>query len=104
MKSRLLVALMALILFAGGCATVGKPWPQERVNDIIIGQTSQGEILEMFGTPWRTGVEDGYRTWTYGRYQYRLLGDSSTSDLVVRFSADNRVRSYTYNTTEAHPR
>ncbi|MBB5021813.1 outer membrane protein assembly factor BamE domain-containing protein [Desulfurispira natronophila] len=104
MTLRTLLAVTTLALLLAGCATVGKPWPQERVQDIEIGQTTQGEVIEMFGTPWRTGIEDGYRTWTYGRYQYRMIGASATSDLVIRFGENNRVRSYTYNTTEPHPK
>jgi hypothetical protein len=53
----------------------------------------------MFGEPWRTGLEDGQRTWTYGYYKYNLLGASQTRDLVVRFDDAGTVRSYTFNST-----
>jgi hypothetical protein len=53
----------------------------------------------MFGQPWRTGLEDGHVTWTYARYHHSLLGETEAVDLVVRFEADGRVRSYTFNST-----
>ena len=57
-------------------------------------------MRELFGTPWRTGVEDGQRTWTYGHYRYALLGTTRTRDLVVRFDENDVVSSYTYNSTD----
>ncbi len=48
----------------------------------------------------RVGIEDGLRTWTYGRYRYRLFGRARTEDLVLRFDAQGVVASYTFNTTE----
>ncbi len=54
----------------------------------------------MFGEPWRTGIEDGKRTWTYGKYKWSAFGEAETTDLVVRFNQDGTVSSYVYNTTE----
>jgi len=70
------------------------------VSQIQIGKTTQAEIRSMFGAPWRTGVEDGQRTWTYGKYKYRLFGERSTTDLVVRFDRNNVVASYSFSTTD----
>ena len=93
--------LMALgLLLCVGCATVGREFAVEYVPDVKIGKTTQQEIRQMFGSPWRIGTEDGKRTWTYGRYNYRLFGNSSTKDLVIRFTDKGVVESYTYNTTD----
>jgi hypothetical protein len=89
-----------LFLWAGGCATVGHEFPVGRVPEIQIQRTTQEEIRAMFGDPWRVGVDDGQRTWTYGRYRYSLFGQPSTQDLVVRFDDRGVVASYTFNTTE----
>jgi hypothetical protein len=70
------------------------------VSDIRIGETTQEEIRAMFGSPWRTGIEDGMQTWTYGKYRYRLFGRARTKDLVIRFDARKIVVSYSFNTTE----
>ena len=51
----------------------------------------------MFGNPWRTGLEDGRETWSYGQYQYRMFSEKDAKDLVVRFSDDDIVESYTFN-------
>jgi outer membrane protein assembly factor BamE (lipoprotein component of BamABCDE complex) len=93
------MALLSASLFTG-CATVGRDFPSYQVPRIKIGETTQTDIRSMFGSPWRTGIEDGTRTWTYGKYRYGLFGGTSTQDLVVRFNDEGVVTSYTYNTTE----
>ena len=100
-KALVLTALLACLwLLPSGCATVGRDFPMDHVSDIHIGETTQAEILATFGTPWRVGEEDGNRTWTYGKYRYRLLGRPSTTDLVVRFDGNGVVKSYSFSTTE----
>lgn len=100
----LLAALSVLsvmfALFFTGCATVGRDFPVTDVADIEIGKTTQEEIREMFGSPWRTGIEDGQRTWTYGNYSYGLFGEQKAKDLVIRFDENKVVISYTFSTTE----
>jgi outer membrane protein assembly factor BamE (lipoprotein component of BamABCDE complex) len=89
-KNRQRVALAAGLLAAAivaGCATIGHEFPATSVHQVTIGQTTQDELLRMFGQPWRTGIEDGKTTWTYG-------------DLVLRFDDHKVVKSYTFNTTE----
>jgi hypothetical protein len=94
------LAAAALLAVLAGCATIGHDFPVDRVSDITIGKTTQDEVHLIFGDPWRVGIEDGERTWTYGKYRYRLFGDASTTDLVVRFNARGVVSSYSFNTTE----
>jgi hypothetical protein len=89
----------ALLVGGTGCATIGKEFPVEPVRRIEIGVTTMADIQEMFGPPWRTGVDSGRKTWTYGRYRYSLFGRDKTRDLVVRFE-DGVVHSYTFNSTE----
>jgi hypothetical protein len=91
---------LGLALLIGACATVGHDFPVERVPEIRLHQTTQDEIRGMFGEPWRTGLDDGQVTWTYGKYRYALFSQASTTDLVLRFDADGKVVSYTFNTTE----
>lgn len=83
-----------------GCATMGQDFPVNRVGDLQVGVTTQRDVQGMFGAPWRVGIESGRRTWTYGKYKYNAFGDHSTQDLVIRFDAEGRVASYTFNTTE----
>lgn len=94
------ILITASFLFTNGCANVGKDFPTDRVTGIQVGKTTKNDIRSMFGSPWRTGAKDGQLTWTYGKYQYRLVGDSSTQDLVIYFDDKDKVTSYTFNTTE----
>lgn len=96
----LATVFLVLLLCSAGCATVGRDFPVSQIPRIQIGQTTQDQIRVMFGEPWRVGIENGERTWTYGKYRYGLFSESSTRDLVVRFDNNGVVSSYTYNTTE----
>jgi hypothetical protein len=93
-------ALLSTGLFLGGCATVGHDFPADKVAAIQLHRTTQAEIEETFGPPWRTGIEDGGVTWTYGRYRYAIFSEAKTKDLVLRFDDQGVVVSYTFNTTE----
>jgi len=88
------------MLFFAGCASVGHDFNSTQVTAIKIGVTTQDNLRSMFGSPWRVGIEDGKGTWTYGKYKYRLFGQTSTKDLVIRFDDKGIVSSYTFNTTE----
>jgi hypothetical protein len=92
--------IIAAGVFLASCASVGREFPDAEVSEIVIGKTTQAQVLEMFGSPWRVGIEDGLRTWTYGKYRYRLLGKTSSKDLVIRFDEKDVVVSYSFNTTE----
>ncbi|MCF6340323.1 MAG: hypothetical protein L3J10_06210 [Sulfurimonas sp.] len=93
-----LLVIATLILFSG-CARVGHDFDAQNVNMIMIGKTSQSEIVQMFGKPWRKGIENGVTMWTYGRYTYRVVGQADTKDLVIKFNDKNIVKSYTFNET-----
>ena len=85
------------LLLTSACLTVGRPFPTDAVGQLQIGQTTRDEVHRIFGEPWRAGVEDGRRTWTYGHYRYKVSGTTETRDLVVRFDARGVVVSYTFN-------
>ena len=98
--TRIVIAgLMIFVVFLSACATVGRDFPAGKVSEIKNGKTTQAEIEAMFGKPWRTGIEDGLVTWTYGKYRYSAFSQTQTKDLVVRFDNNKIVQSYTYNTT-----
>lgn len=98
---RFLQPLMATALFViltlpvTGCMpSLGNPFPVSQVRNIEINVTTMAEIRDMFGDPWRTGLEDGQRTWTYGEYSVNL-----TRDLVIRFNDLNVVKSYSFSSS-----
>lgn len=100
LKRWALLACVVMLASLGGCATVGASFPVAPVSEIRIGETNKEQVREMFGPPWRVGVENGKRTWTYGYYRYRLIGEPSTRDLLIRFDNLNRVEHFSFNTTE----
>ena len=100
LRACLLGFLCIALILSAGCATVGQDFPVDQVKRIEIGETTKAEIRAMFGEPWRVGLEDGLETWTYGQYKYRMFSDKDANkDLVVRFTDDDIVDSYTFNMT-----
>jgi hypothetical protein len=91
----------AAMLGSAGCASIGFEFPAERVTEIRVGETTQTQVLAMFGDPWRIGVEDGQKKWTWGRYKFRMFGREDVKDLSVLFDERNVVSSYSYESTEA---
>jgi len=95
---RKLIILMLLITlglpFAGCMPTMGRAFPVHQVKHIEIGKTTQSEIRQTFGAPYRTGLEDGFRTWTYGEYSMKY-----NRDLVIRFDDQNKVKSYSFSSS-----
>lgn len=98
-------ALLTLLVvgLVSGCATVGQPFAEHKVPDIVLGETTKTDIQTMFGNPWRTGSESGQQTWTYGHYRYSAFSADQTSDLVVRYDKEDKVVAYTFNRTTPVP-
>lgn len=94
-----MLVVLALTMTISGCVTLGREFPVDAVSRIQKGKTTRTEIDHLFGTPWRTGLDDGMRTWTYAHYRYSLFGESKTRDLIVRFDEKGIVASYTFNST-----
>ncbi len=94
LKKSLLPFLCALLLT--GCLSAGKDFNTLMVPQIQLHQTTRAQIEQMFGPPWRTGLEDGRPTWSYGTYKTGL-SDTLSRDLVIRFDPDGTVASYTFN-------
>jgi hypothetical protein len=94
-----MLLVLALTMTITGCITLGRKFPVDGISKIQKGKTTRTEIDQLFGTPWRTGVDDGMRTWTYAHYHYSLFGEPRTRDLVVRFDNKGIVASYTFNST-----
>ena len=97
-KLRLLLTLTllgALMLPSFGCMpSAGRPFPVKQVRQLEIGATTKAEVRQIFGEPWRTGIEDGYRTWTYGEYSI-----NKTRDLIIRFDDQDVVKSYSFSSS-----
>jgi hypothetical protein len=92
--------IVLMLLLSSGCASVGHEFPASQVSTIRIGETTQNDIYTTFGSPWRTGIENGMKTWTYGNYHYSFFNEGSTEDLVIKFDNRGVVSSYVFNTTK----
>ncbi|MDO9105431.1 MAG: outer membrane protein assembly factor BamE [Methylovulum sp.] len=92
--------VLSTALLGSGCASMGHEFPAGQVQTIRIGETTQNDIFTTFGTPWRSGIENGLKTWTYGNYRYNAFTESETEDLVIKFDKRGVVSSYTYNSTK----
>ncbi len=98
----LLLCLVLAAMSLAGCATMGRDFPSGMVSELQVGKTTQEQVRAMFGRPWRVGVENGQRTWTYATYRYSLVemfARSFTEDLVLHFDNRGVVSSYAYNST-----
>ena len=97
-----LIGLSVIAMALIGCSpmNLGRDFPVEKVGSIEIGVTTRAEIRERFGSPWRTGIEDGMSTWTFGYYSYDFSGKGLGRDLMIKFNKAGIVRSYAFNTTE----
>jgi len=94
-----ILIVLLLSITAAGCLTVGHEFRVDAVSRIRIGETTRLQIGDIFGPPWRTGIEDGKTTWTYAHYRYSMLGESMTRDLLIRFDDHGVVTSYTFNSS-----
>ena len=92
--------LMAMVFMVAGCATMGHEFPAGQVQMIRIGETTENDIFRTFGNPYRTGIENGLKTWTYGHYRYDAFAESEAEDLVIKFDKRGVVSSFTYNSTK----
>ena len=84
-----------VFLFWMGCASVGKDFDNNKVKNIKNNVTTQIEILEWFGVPFKEGTENGYTMWTYQIDKWRM-GEVESKGLVILFGNKNKVKAYRY--------
>jgi len=98
--SLMFVTLTVSTTLLQGCATMGSSFDFQGPGSVVVGKTTQAEIVSRYGNPFRVGFENGNKKWTYGYYQYKLFGDSQTKDLSITFDKNGVVASYTYSSSE----
>ena len=91
------VAISGALALLLGCLGVGSNFPSAAVTKIEKGVSTKKEIRRMFGEPFRTGVDNGYESWTYVYNRWVPWGKARSKDLYVVFNKDGTVRAYTYN-------
>jgi outer membrane protein assembly factor BamE (lipoprotein component of BamABCDE complex) len=97
-RVEMVMGLLISFVILSSCATVGKDFAgRDTVKKIHTGKTTKLEILDMFGAPYRRGMEDSDETWTYVYWKFSLFGSKHAKDLYIRFDKNGSVLSYSYN-------
>ena len=98
----LLIVLLAILL--ASCATtykLGKHYATENVSQIVIGETTEKDVVALFGSPWKTGLLNGHIVYTYCYAEIVFYHDDSVekngNTLVIEFDENQRVLNYYYN-------
>ena len=99
--------LIIIVLVAGFltfCATtykIGKQYSTEHVSKIIIGETSENDIITFFGDPWKIGLLNGNVVYTYCYEEIVFHHDDSVdkigNTLIIEFDEAKKVRNYYFN-------
>jgi len=108
-----LTKLIIIVLVAGllnSCATtykIGKQYSTENVARIIIGKTSENDILRFFGDPWKTGISNGNIVYIYYYEEIVFYQDDSVvkngNTLIVEFDKNKKVVNYYFNIPGKEP-
>jgi len=99
--NRLTIFGFPILLFLAGCGTMGKDFNTSQVNNIQNHVTSQSEIIENFGIPFKEGTQNGMVMWTYQFDQYNAIGSDHSKDLVILFDKEDTVNSYRFTSTRS---
>ena len=95
MKNSLYFSMVIFWLFTG-CASVGKDFDSKKVKRIKNNVTTQLEIIDWFGVPFKEGTENSYTMWTYQFDKWQALGNVESKALVILFDDKNKVKAYRY--------
>ena len=100
MGGKQLNTVMFLVIFLASCyGTVGKNFDSSELKSIQNNVTSQEEIFERLGAPFKKGIENGQVMWTYQFDQWNAVGPTHSKDLVILFDKENIVKAYRYTTS-----
>jgi hypothetical protein len=88
--------LLALCMIVVGCGSVGKDFNSSKVEKIQNNVTTQLEILEWFGLPFKEGTENKHTMWTYQVDTWQAVGIGISKGLVILFDDNNIVKAYRY--------
>jgi hypothetical protein len=103
----LAVCLSGLIISCATTYKIGKPYASENVSKIVIGKTSQSDIISYFGDPWKTGILNGNVVYTYCYEEIVFYHDDSVdkngNTLVIEFDDEKYVKHYYFNIPGKEP-
>ena len=81
------------VISLASCGSVGKNFDSSNVQNIKNNVTTQEQIVEWFGEPFKKGQENGRTMWTYQYDKYSGSGTKS-KDLVLLFDESSKVIAY----------
>jgi hypothetical protein len=87
------LATITLTLLFLGCGTAGKNFDASLYSNIVKGTTTQKEIQTMFGPPFKKGIQNGYRVWTYEYNHVNSFGSDIIKDMIIVFEKNGVVKS-----------
>ena len=90
------VLLMVLYMFVVGCGTVGKDFDSSKITKIQNNLTTQLQVLDWFGVPYKEGTENKYTMWTYQVDTWQAIGEGQSKGLVILFDEKNVVKAHRY--------
>jgi len=103
MRHALLTAICLAGLLTAGCGTTGKDFKSSLVKKVVNQQTTQQDVLNMYGEPLRKGVENGNPIWVYEFDTYRAIGKNTSKDLIFVFDKNGVVQSHQFMSNEPSP-
>ncbi len=93
------IFLVCVLVFAGCVSiTTGANFDVSKVRSIQKNVTTSVEIMEWFGPPYSTGLDNGDEAWTYS-YLKSASGQTMSKTLYLVFDKTMKVKSYTFSTS-----
>ncbi len=107
-----ILPILFLTALLSGCASVGNNFDSSKVTTIKKGETTEPDLVKMFGSPNQRGINsDGLvtMTWIYSEATAKgatfipIVGafaggaDVKTKSLLVYLDTDGKVASYSYS-------
>ena len=89
---------MALVFLLSACVTKGRPFPSD-LSWITKEVTKKDDVLLLLGRPFMVGSAGGIMTWSYGRYNYHLIGRDYVKELKIYWNDDNTVRDFSFQSS-----
>ncbi|GGY87561.1 outer membrane protein assembly factor BamE domain-containing protein [Shewanella fodinae] len=86
---------LVMVLVLAGCVTAGVKITESDINSIVVGQTTDANLIAKFGKPLVKGKDsDGNTTLSWYYVNSNFVGQHSQTSLTVTFGEDGKVKSY----------
>ena len=93
---RTILLSLFILPLAVGCGKVGKDFDSSKITKIQNNLTTQLQVLDWFGVPYKEGTENRYTMWTYQVDTWQAIGEGQSKGLVILFDEKNIVKAHRY--------